>query len=240
MRSLIVCLGMLVLLLVQGGCGGSIRQLTDDGDSDKPELIAIRPSSGVSGEDVNFEVVINDLEGSLGRHFRVEPGQLTSIQYIWNFGGGAYPNVVVSQTPEIPTSVTLRDGIRSPYNCQLTIVGNTEEEDRLTYDFQLNVAPLTIATVGPLNGVEGATATFSSVIGSGKVTEYIWDFGGACDPNGSNEANPTVRFVELNFDPEDPTDTTRQFDARLIVSNPYEVTTFPFTITVLRGPDEDQ
>ena len=97
-------------------------------------------------------------------------------------------------------------------------------------------APLAVATVGPFNGQEGANATFSAVIASGVVPEdgWVWDFGGACDPNGSNEANPTVRFVDLEFADGE---TSRQFQARLIVSNDFEVTTFPFTITVQRGPN---
>ena len=236
MKSLVVCMGMLALLLLQAGCGGSIRQLTDDGKSDAPELIAIRPSSGVSGEEVFFEVLINDLEGSLGSNFQANPDLLDGIRYVWNFGGGAYPNTVVSASPAIPDFVTLRDGIRSPYECTVTVVANDNEDDRLVYDFTLEVAALSVATVGPLNGVEDTNATFSAVIASGNVPEdgWIWDFGGACDPNGSNEANPTVRFVDIPFADGE---TSRQFQARLIVSNAFEVTTFPFTITVLRGAD---
>ncbi|MCB1221000.1 MAG: hypothetical protein H7A35_08285 [Planctomycetales bacterium] len=236
MKSIVVCMGMLALLLLQGGCGGSIRQLTDDGDSDAPELIAVRPSSGVSGEQVQFEALINDLAGTLGSTFQNDPKILGNIQYIWNFGGGAYPNTVISTTPEIDEPVFLRDGIRSPYSCTLTIIGNENAEDRLVYNFSLDVAPLVIATVGPTNGQEGANATFGSVIASGNVNDdgWLWDFGGACDPNGSNETNPTVRFVDLNFADGE---TSRDFQGRLTVSNDFEVTTFPFTITVLRGTD---
>ncbi|MCB1218098.1 hypothetical protein KDL44_11940 [bacterium] len=228
-------MGILALLLL-AGCGGSIRQLTDDGKSDSPELIAIRPSSGVSGETVQFEALINDLAGTLGSSWLVDPARLSNAQFIWNFGTGAYPNTVITSTPEIPDAVVLRDGIRAPYSCTLTILGNDAENDRLVYNFELDVAPLAVATVGPFNGQEGANATFSAVIASGVVPEdgWVWDFGGACDPNGSNEANPTVRFVDLEFADGE---TSRQFQARLIVSNDFEVTTFPFTITVQRGPN---
>ncbi|MEZ5337959.1 MAG: hypothetical protein R3F46_06800 [bacterium] len=236
MRSIIVCMGILALLLM-AGCGGSIRQLTDDGKSDAPELIAIRPSSGVSGEMVQFEALINDLDGTLGSNWLADPERLSNAQFIWNFGTGAYPNTVITSTPELPDGVVLRDGIRSPYSCTLTILGNENTEDRLVYNFELDVAPLAVATVGPFNGQEGANATFSAVIASGVVNPedeggWLWDFGGACDPNGSNEANPTVRFVDLDFADGE---SSRQFQARLIVSNDFEVTTFPFTITVLRG-----
>jgi hypothetical protein len=234
-------MGMLALLLLLGGCGGTVRQITDDGKSDAPELIAFRPTAGVSGEEVQFEVLVNDLAGTLGRDFQAHPEQLQGLQYVWNFGGGAYPNSVISSTPVVPDFVTLRDGIRSPYNGTLTILGNRSAEDRFIYNFTFTVAPLAVATVGPTNGVENTNATFSAVIASGNVdpdSGYLWDFGGACDPNGSNEQNPSVSFVKQQWASEiaDPQrlDVSRDFQARLIVSNNYEVTEFPFVIRVLR------
>ena len=229
MKTLIVCMGMLALLVIQGGCGGSIRQLTDEGKSDAPELIAIRPLSGVSGQEVNFEVLLSDLSGSLGSDYQAHPERLQDLQFVWNFGGGVDPNSVITSSQSLPENVFLRDGIRSPYNGVLTVIGNRSAEDRLTYNFTFTVAPLTIKTVGPTSGVEDTKATFSAVIGSGNVSQYLWDFGGACDPNGSNEASPSVTFNTVAVE------TT--FQARLIVSNPYEVTEFPFTITVLAAAE---
>lgn len=224
-------MGMLALLLLQGGCGGTVRQLTDDGKSDAPELIAFRPTAGVSGEEVVFEVLINDLAGSLGRDFQAHPEQLQGLQYVWNFGGGAYPNSVISSTPVVPDFVTLRDGIRSPYNGTLTILGNRSAEDRFIYNFTYTVAPLAVATVGPYTGVEDAKATFSAIIASGNVSNYLWDFGGACDPNGSNLENPSVTFEKHDESGD------KSYQARLIVSNNYEITEFPFTLTVRKAVD---
>jgi hypothetical protein len=79
--------------------------------------------------------------------------------------------------------------------------------------------------------VEGGTATFSALIRSGVASTYAWDFGGACEPNGSNQASPTVKFNDLTGS----SDTI--FPGSLIVSNNYEATEFLFNIVVAPKAD---
>jgi len=101
-------------------------------------------------------------------------------------------------------------------------------DEQITSNFTLNVAPLDILAVSPLTGVGGASATFSVVLSSGVGTEYAWDFGGACSPNGSNVENPTVQFVE----------TGGTFNCRLLVSNAFEIAEFPFVLQVAPDPTD--
>jgi PKD repeat protein len=79
-----------------------------------------------------------------------------------------------------------------------------------------------VLDVTPLTGVQNGTAVFSAVVGSGNVTGYAWDFGGAGTPGGSNVANPSVRFSAPGV-----------YECSVIISNAYEALQFPFTLTVL-------
>jgi hypothetical protein len=208
-------------LIGAGVCGvllstcGTYRAIVDDYRSDAPVVQEVKPTAGVSGENVTFQVFL--CEGKL----------LTGQErYIWDFGGGAYPNVSFDAEP----SVQLRDGLRSPYDATVTITGGCIGDPDLSsvYEFTLNVAPLSVFDVTPQIGTGRGTATFAALIGVGNVTSWQWDFGGACNPGGSTEENPQVVFVDVQ--------QASIFNGRVIVSNPYEYVEFPFQINVLPNP----
>lgn len=216
MSRIISLAGLLGLCLMLTTCGGTVRAISDD-YADDYIIRNIRPLAGVSGEEVTFEFAICENAGAVPFEADEAP------QIIWDFGTGAEPNISFDQHPE----VTLRDGIRSPYQGKLTVRYGCETEQTVTANFTLNVAPLSILGVAPLSGAADNSATFSAVIGSGNATTFAWDFGGACSPNGSNEANPTVSFNS---------DSGGVYTCRLIVSNSFEVTEFPFTLQVIPAP----
>lgn len=213
MKYLAYLAGAMCCVVLLTTCG-SYRAIIDDYKDDY-YVESVRPGQGVSGEKVTFEAVVCTRSGGL-----------TDPVYVWDFGGGAYPNVSYDAAP----AVTLRDGLRSPYQCRLTVKSSCEGGDRMTtYDFNLQVAPLTVLAVTPTRGVGGGTATFSVLIGSGSVTSYMWDFGGAGSPGGANTANPTITFTDVA--------TETVFQGRVIVSNEFEATEFPFTLTIAPKPE---
>lgn len=217
-----VCLtGLVASLLLLTTCAGTYRAINDDYASDAPTVESIRPLHGVSGEQVQFEATLCLMPGGRVNEF----GEYGGL-YIWNFGGGAEPNISHDAKP----IVTLRDGLQSPYNCSLTLKANCTGDDTVAvYTFGLTVSPLEVAAVTPLSGVGEGTATFSALIRSGVVQQYHWDFGGACSPGGSDEANPTVTFVNQ----------TQTYPARLIVNNEFEAYEYSFAIQVVAKPEEE-
>lgn len=214
MRGIAGLCGATLVMLALCTCG-TYRAITDDYESDAPVIQDVKPTSGVSGEEVTFEMFLCQ-----GKAFTGEE------RYIWDFGGGAYPNVSYEAKP----SVQLRDGQRGPYACRVTVTGGCVGDDDVssTYEFTLNVAPLTVLTVAPTTGTGDETGTFSALIGTGNVTQYQWDFGGACSPNGSTDENPNVKFINSTV--------AMTYQARVIVSNNFEAYEFPFTITVQPNP----
>jgi len=173
----------------------------------------VDPLAGVSGAQVTFQAAVCATAGSRPLDDPTNPPQ-----WIWNFGGGAEPNVSYDAKPV----VTLRDGLRGPYECTLSLRDGCTDDNIVSATFTLNVAKLTVINVAPLAGVQDGTAVFSVVVGSGNVTEYAWDFGGACTPSGSNVANPAVHF-----------NTPGVYECSVIISNAYEALQFPFTLTIL-------
>jgi PKD repeat protein len=236
MMRLVCIAGATACCLLVGNCG-TYRALIGD-YADDYVIENIRPLAGVSGEEVTFKAHVCENAGAFPMGQLTDPsGLLTDFDFdwqetdpdvpsiIWDFGGGAVPNVAYEAQPQ----VTLRDGLRSPYDCSLTIRYGCEEDEVVSATFSLAVAPLSVLTVTPLTGIAGGTATFSAVIGTGNVTGYAWDFGGACSPSGSNEANPVVTF-DINAEGFYP--------GRLVISNNYEAFEFPFTLTVIPEPEE--
>ena len=216
MKRIISLVGLLVLCLTLTTCGGTVRAITDD-YADDYVLRDIRPLSGVSGEEVMFEFSLCENAGAQPMDGDDPP------EVIWNFGTGADPNVSYELNPE----VVLRDGIRSPYDCSLTVRYGCEDDQEVTSNFTLNVAPLTVMAVTPLTGTGNGSATFDALVGSGNATSWSWDFGGACSPNGSNEENPTVTFVK----------TGGTYGGRVLVSNAFEVTEYQFVLQVAPEPE---
>ncbi len=178
----------------------------------------IRPLSNVSGEAVTFEIDICTTAGA-----KIDPlsGELDGVQYTWDFGGGAEPNVSFDEAPE----VVIRDGLRAPYLGTVTIRGGcVPDDDEVTATFTIDVAPLSVISVTPGTGVAGSNATFSALIGAGNVTAWAWDFGGSANPGGSTAEAPTVTFDAF---------ASGVFLGSVIVSNDFEAFEFPFTISVI-------
>ena len=146
---------------------GTVRAIQDDYAEDYI-IRDISPLSGVSGAQVTFQAAICATAGSRALDDPDNPPQI-----IWNFGGGADPNVSYDLKPV----VTLRAGRSDTYEGTLSIRDGCTDENLVTATFSLKVAPLIVLDVAPLSGVENATAVFSAVIGTGSVTEYVWDFG---------------------------------------------------------------
>ncbi|MBN2083548.1 hypothetical protein JW859_15240 [bacterium] len=221
--------GLALLCFVLSSCAGTYRAITNDYATDAPFVESISPLHGVSGEEVTFEATLCLPSGT-----RIKLNEETGeLEYnglaVWNFGGGAEPNISHDLSP----TVILRDGLRSPYECSLYLKGNcTGDEDNLeaTYTFTLSVAPLTVIGVTPTTGSGGSSAVFSAIVGSGIATDYAWDFGGACSPNGANVANPNVNFVDFASGP---------YNCRVIISNDYELYEFPFVLQVTPKPAEN-
>jgi hypothetical protein len=228
MMKTLALLGLPLLCILASSCGGTYRAIVRDYASDAPEVQSITPLHGVSGEQVQFEALLCTPAGSAITIDEATGFKSYAGKYIWNFGGGAEPNISHESSPQ----VQLRDGLRSPYDCTLTLIGSCNGEDenkQATYSFTLAVAPITVLGVAPTTGVAGSGATFTAIIGSGTVTKYSWDFGGACNPNGSNVANPSVTFVDS---------ASGLYNCRLIVSNEFELYEFPFTLQVTPAPSQ--
>jgi len=204
-------IGVVLCCMLLSTCGTG-RAIVDDYEDDYV-IRNIRPLSAVSGEQATFEADLCTNSGT------VVEGKVVMPDFTWDFGGGADPNVSFEESP----TVTVRDGIRAPYECTLTLSGGCLEKDQISATFTLNVEPLDVLAVTPLSGEGGAGALFTAVIGSGNVTSYAWDFGGACSPNGSNLIHPNVTFTQA----------PGVYNARVLVSNNFEVFEYPFSITVL-------
>jgi PKD repeat protein len=218
LKSVAVCLALAAAYLLCAGCGGTIRALDNDYDSDAPTVVSIAPLSGVSGEEVTFKAIVCH-----------HAGGAENPQYIWDFGTGAEPNVSYETEPK----VVLRDGLRSPYTCKLTIKASCtgEEKNRMgVTNFTISVLPLKVLSVTPSTGVGGGTATFSALLESGVASAYQWDFGGACDPNGSTQANPVVKFVDNG------SGNTTLYNCSLVASNAFEANQYMFTIAIQPKP----
>lgn len=205
-------LGLLIgiaSLALASGCG-TARAIVNDRAQDV-YVESIRPTSGVSGETVNFEAICC-----------FKPGQSSeNLRYEWNFGGACDPNVSFDEIP----IVNFRAGSAVPYSASLKLTGGCLGENlSLTTPFQINVAPLSVVAVTGTTGVSKGVGSFSAILGSGVADKYSWDFGGAATPSGAQTESPAVNFVTVAV----PT----VFQGRLIVSNKYEISEFLFDITV--------
>jgi PKD repeat protein len=191
---------------------GTARAISDDYAADYI-IRDISPLSGVSGQPVTFKAAVCATAGSRPLNDPNNPPQ-----WIWNFGGGADPNVSYDAEPQ----VTLRDGLSGPYEGTLSLRDGCDDKYLVTATFTLNVAALSVISVQPTTGIQNDNAVFSVIVGSGTVTKYAWDFGGAATPSGSNVANPSVTFQ-----------TPGVYNCSVTISNAYEIKQFPFVLTVV-------
>jgi hypothetical protein len=223
MKSLLCLLAALACCLLVSTCGTG-RMIASD-YKDDIVFIDVLPDSGVSGEAVTFTPVFVENSGFAGD----SDGDVETEEnyiFVWDFGGGAEPNKVYAKT----ASVKLRDGIRAPYVGNLKVLEVDGGEQETVYDvaFNFDVTGLSVLAVSPTRIIQGGEATFSAIIGSGVVTTYAWDFGGAGTPGGSNLPNPTI----------EATGQPGLYQGSLIISNEFEVFEFPFDLIVDAAPEE--
>jgi len=139
-----------------------------------PHIWHVAPTAGPTGHAVVFSANV----------FGDEP-----LTYEWDFGGGADPD----NTSEVSPEVVL--GEVGEYDASLTL---TNEHGSDEYLFLLQCGNLPeIVGVTPTEGETGLESTFEvEVIGTPPFT-YEWDFGGAAEPNESNEEQPTVMMLDM-------------------------------------------
>jgi PKD repeat protein len=146
--------------------------LTVTGTGVAPEVISVSPNGGFSGQIIQLNPFISGSQ---------------PFTYLWDFGGGAMPNMSISATPVI----TLRTA--GEYACSLT-VNNAFGSD--TFNFvlhvsQLEVAP-TIRSVFHTAGITGSLLTPGADVTGTSPLAYSWDFNGGATPNTSNAASPGI------------------------------------------------
>ncbi len=139
-----------------------------------PHIWHVTPTVGATGHAVVFAAMV------LGD----EP-----LTYEWDFGGGADPNNSSEVSPEVVL------GEVGEYNASLTL---TNEYGSDEYDFMLQCGNLPeIVGVTPAEGETGIETTFEAEVNGTPPFEYEWNFGGAAEPNESNEEQPTVLMLDM-------------------------------------------
>jgi len=95
---------------------------------------------------------------------------------------------------------------------------------------RFSTAPPEILSVSPTEVVYGTEVVFSATFtGSAPIT-FAWDFGEACLPSYSGDANPVVTVTE----------TKGEYQCSVTATNAYGEDVFPFTLTVGGNPPEVQ
>ncbi len=113
-----------------------------------------------------------------------DPGNLTGVSWLWNFGDGS------TSTAASPTHVFAEPGIYVVTLAMTSAEGVATTETMTT----INVSPVVTLSATPTNGVAplGVQFTDTSNVGNLAVTAVLWDFG---DGNTSAEANPLHTYA---------------------------------------------
>jgi PKD repeat protein len=126
-----------------------------------PEISAVSPTSGITGADASFTASV---DGS---------GQL---DYSWDFGGGATPNVSLDPAP----TVTL--GAAGDYSASLTVTSSFGSD---TFPFTLSVTarpdPTAALSATPRIGLAPLNVSFDASASSapgGSIVQYDWSWDG--------------------------------------------------------------
>ena len=168
-----------------------------------PEISDIAPLYGITGSQLSPVATVTGMQ---------------PLQYSWNFGGGAEPNLTTEANPTITLSTTDGD-----YSGSLTVL-NTVGED--TYPFTLVVQEIPTApeilSVTPTSGDSGSEITLVADVTGSYPRFYSWDFDTGADPNTSTSASPTVTL-------EDP----GTYKASVTLTNSVGSDTYDFDLVVL-------
>lgn len=181
---------------------GFVFEVTDSAVA--PVINSVAPTSGDEGAVVTFSANVTGT---------------APLSYMWNFAGGADPNVSYGASPQ----VTLQDD--GTYNASL-YVENSAGND--TFPFLLTVASagtgitITGITPDPAEGDEGDELTFDvQFTGTQESVTYAWDFDG-----GIEGSNPAVKSPNVTIG------SAGTYSCSVTVTNPYSSDTEPFTLTV--------
>lgn len=148
--------------------------------SGPPEVLAVEPLHVASNaENVTFTAY-------------VDTGSGPDHTYEWDFDGGASPSSpagTIDGPGELATA-TVTLGSLGLYNCSLY----AENEFGSDYEeFTLTVGtPPSINSISPTSGDSGDEVEFTADVDGSATLFYVWNFGGAADPNISTDSSPTV------------------------------------------------
>ena len=169
-----------------------------------PQITSVSPMSGIPGDEVELFCMV-----------QIRPPETT---FLWNFGGGAEPNVV--EGPH--GTVTL--GEEGNYNASLT-VNNGFATEVFEWTLELTSAPC-IQSVSPTKGADGENVQFTvEWTGTRENVTYDWDFGGGATPNTSEDESPQVTLGAPG-----------SYNASVTVTNVAGSDTFAFQLSIGRPP----
>jgi PKD repeat protein len=106
--------------------------------------------------------------------------------WAWDFGGGCSPGTSAAEQPLVQA------GAVGQYNGSVTA---TNASGSHTFNFTLTVSALeapVIDSISPGIAETGSAVVFFPSLSGGPPDTYSWDFGGACTPNTSSLASPSV------------------------------------------------
>ncbi|MEP0814229.1 MAG: PKD domain-containing protein [bacterium] len=164
---------------------------------------------------------VTPLEGDQGQSvtFQVRAAGPRPYSYVWEFGGGAYPNGAFVAEP----IVVLGDsGI---YQC---IVSVSNEYGATSFPFELSVGPSAprVISISPPGGNVGEKIAFHAVVSGTAPLTYAWDFGDAATPRFSSSETPLVTLAML----------PGEYPIRLTVTNDLGSDTLETTISTVAIP----
>ncbi len=141
----------------------------------KPDIISVRPTLGISGQEVIFEQTVTGTR---------------PMTFSWDFGGGATPDSSAEESP----LVTLADP--GTYSASVT-ASNALGDD--TFEFLLEVLPVPeapdVTDVNPKEGLENSNTTFTATLTGGEPITFTWNFGGGATPNVEQTEVPSVQVT---------------------------------------------
>jgi PKD repeat protein len=142
-----------------------------------PDITDIAPLSGITGSQLSPVATVTGMQ---------------PIQYSWDFGGGAEPNLTTDPNPTVTLSST-----KGSYSGNLTVLNPIGQD---TYEFTLVVqelpTPPEILSVTPTTGDSGSQITLTADVAGSYPRFYSWDFDTGADPNTSTSDSPTVTLQD--------------------------------------------
>ncbi|MBN2081917.1 PKD domain-containing protein [bacterium] len=141
-----------------------------------PEITAVSPLSGISGEATVFSATVTGSE---------------PLNYSWDFGGGATPNTSTESEPE----VTL--GAINTYYATLTVSNASgDDEFNFTLDVVGEFAKPVVTDVDPRGGITGTKITITPTYTCEGPPSYHWGFGDAATPSELTTETATITLGE--------------------------------------------